>query len=91
MIYPNLLRFFIPFLFKNLTWGIFLFYSSLAHATLLESSVAQPFPRQVSIQLKWVHSFQFAGYYAAVEKGFYRDVGLDVTLKEDRLIKNHVE
>jgi len=24
----------------------------------------------VSLQLKWSHQFQFAGYYAAIEKGF---------------------
>lgn len=36
----------------------------------------------VSLQLSWHHQFQFAGYYAAVEKGFYQDVGLDVTLLE---------
>ena len=36
----------------------------------------------VTLQLKWSHAFQFAGYYAAVEKGFYRDAGLDVTLLE---------
>ena len=28
---------------------------------------------QVSLQLKWKHQFQFAGYYAALERGFYRD------------------
>ncbi|MBV9530404.1 MAG: ABC transporter substrate-binding protein, partial [Bradyrhizobium sp.] len=37
---------------------------------------------QVSLQLKWKHQFQFAGYYAAVEKGFYRDNGLDVSVRE---------
>lgn len=36
----------------------------------------------VSLELRWFHQFQFAGYYAALEKGFYRDAGLDVTLKE---------
>lgn len=36
----------------------------------------------VTMQLRWNHQFQFAGYYAALEKGFYRDAGLDVTLKE---------
>jgi diguanylate cyclase (GGDEF)-like protein len=35
----------------------------------------------VTLQLKWVHQFQFAGYYMALEKGFYRDAGLDVTLR----------
>ncbi|WP_338845519.1 PAS domain S-box protein [Massilia sp. W12] len=39
---------------------------------------------QVVLQLKWLHQFQFAGYYAAQEKGFFREAGLDVTLKEAR-------
>ena len=36
----------------------------------------------VTFQLRWLHQFQFAGYYAALHKGFYQDSGLDVTLKE---------
>jgi PAS domain S-box-containing protein len=36
----------------------------------------------VTVQLKWQHQFQFAGYYAAQDKGYYREVGLDVTLAE---------
>jgi ABC-type nitrate/sulfonate/bicarbonate transport system substrate-binding protein len=36
----------------------------------------------VTLQLKWKHQFQFAGYYAAVAKGFYREAGLDVSLVE---------
>jgi ABC-type nitrate/sulfonate/bicarbonate transport system substrate-binding protein len=34
------------------------------------------------MQLKWKHQFQFAGYYAALEKGFYRDAALDVKIRE---------
>ena len=37
---------------------------------------------QITLQLKWKHQFQFAGYYAALEKGFYHAVGLDVTILE---------
>ena len=37
---------------------------------------------KATVQLKWLHHFQFAGYYAALEKGFYREAGLDVTLVE---------
>lgn len=37
---------------------------------------------KVTLQLQWKHQFEFAGFYAAKEKGFYKDVGLDVTLKE---------
>jgi diguanylate cyclase (GGDEF)-like protein/PAS domain S-box-containing protein len=36
----------------------------------------------VTLQLKWTHAFQFAGYYAAQEQGYYRDAGLIVTIKE---------
>lgn len=38
--------------------------------------------RKVTLQLKWLHQFQFAGYYAAIEKGFYAAEGLDVKLLE---------
>lgn len=34
----------------------------------------------VTVQLKWFHQFQFAGFYAAIEQGYYRDAGIDVTL-----------
>ena len=34
-----------------------------------------------TLQLKWVTQAQFAGYYVAAAKGFYKDAGLDVTIK----------
>jgi ABC-type nitrate/sulfonate/bicarbonate transport system substrate-binding protein len=37
---------------------------------------------KVTLQLKWKHQFQFAGYYAAQEKGYYREAGLDVSIVE---------
>ena len=36
----------------------------------------------VSLQLQWVTQSQFAGYFAAVDQGFYEDEGLDVTILE---------
>jgi len=36
----------------------------------------------VRVQLKWYNSGQFAGFYAALAKGYYRDAGLDVQLLE---------
>src|SRR5438067_1464949 len=36
---------------------------------------------KVTLQLKWVTQAQFAGYYAAKSLGYYKDFGLDVTLK----------
>jgi len=34
------------------------------------------------LQLKWRHQFQFAGYYAAIEKGYYKEAGINVNLIE---------
>ncbi|MFM7535279.1 MAG: ABC transporter substrate-binding protein [Acidimicrobiales bacterium] len=39
-------------------------------------------PKKVKLQLQWVTQAQFAGYFTAVEKGFYKDFGLDVTIVE---------
>ncbi|BCS96605.1 hypothetical protein DSLASN_22370 [Desulfoluna limicola] len=46
---------------------------------------------RVTIQLKWFHQFQFAGYYAAVEKGYYAREGLDVVLRERDISKHHIQ
>jgi NitT/TauT family transport system substrate-binding protein len=35
---------------------------------------------KVRLQLQWVPQAQFAGYYAALSKGFYKDEGLDVEI-----------
>lgn len=39
-------------------------------------------PVKITLQLQWVTQSQFAGYYAAVDKGFYQEEGLEVTIKE---------
>ena len=36
---------------------------------------------KLTLQLKWVTQAQFAGYYVAKDKGFYKEAGLDVTIK----------
>lgn len=36
---------------------------------------------KVTVQLKWVPQAQFAGYFAALDQGFYKAEGLDVTVK----------
>ena len=57
-----------------------LFLTPLIYA----NSFAQPSPAtidQVSLQLRWYHQFQFAGYYVANTLGFYREAGLSVTIR----------
>ncbi|WP_158541395.1 MULTISPECIES: GGDEF domain-containing protein [unclassified Pseudomonas] len=36
----------------------------------------------IDVQLRWKHQFQFAGYYAAIAQGYYREEGLEVRLHE---------
>jgi len=36
----------------------------------------------ITLQLKWRHQFQFAGYYMAEARGYYRQAGLDVRFVE---------
>jgi len=46
---------------------------------------------QVVLQLRWTHQFQFAGYYAALAKGFYQEAGLEVTIRERSALQDPVQ
>ncbi|GGE25181.1 NitT/TauT family transport system substrate-binding protein [Gemmobacter megaterium] len=51
-----------------------------AVSALAMASAAQA-ADDVTLQLKWVTQAQFAGYFVALEKGFYDEEGLNVTIK----------
>ena len=51
---------------------------SLAAAAAAAPAVAND---EVTLQLKWVTQAQFAGYYVALENGYYDEAGLEVTIK----------
>lgn len=59
--------------------------AALLHAAEKQAS------EKIIIQLKWLHQFQFAGYYAALEQGYFADEGLDVELRERDMARNNVE
>jgi len=59
-------------------FSAFIFLLSSSFAIANSSNQLTP----VNLQLKWQHQFQFAGYYAAIEQGYYREAGLDVNLIE---------
>ncbi len=54
--------------------------TALAGVLAVGASVVQA-ADDVSLQLKWVTQAQFAGYYVALDKGFYSDEDLNVTIK----------
>ncbi|MFH1060449.1 MAG: ABC transporter substrate-binding protein [Pseudomonadota bacterium] len=47
---------------------------------VLAAAPAMADDARVTVQLRWLHQFQFAGYYAALELGYYREAGLEVNL-----------
>jgi NitT/TauT family transport system substrate-binding protein len=53
-------------------------FAALALAAASFGAAAQD---KLTLQLKWVTQAQFAGYYVAKDKGFYKEAGLDVTIK----------
>ncbi len=44
------------------------------------AALAAPEKAEVSIQLKWLPQAQFMGYYVALDKGYYDEVGLKVNI-----------
>lgn len=36
----------------------------------------------ITLQLHWKHQFQYAGFYSAIEKGYYQEVGINLNIKE---------
>uniref|UniRef100_UPI00404732DF ABC transporter substrate-binding protein n=2 Tax=Aliarcobacter sp. TaxID=2321116 RepID=UPI00404732DF len=55
------------------------FFSNLLHAAT--SSNNQTLEKHI-LQLEWKHQFEFAGFYVALEKGYYKDIGIDLEIKE---------
>lgn len=55
--------------------------SFAASAALGLSAFAAQAADDVTLQLKWVTQAQFAGYYVALDKGFYEEEDLNVTIK----------
>jgi len=59
--------------------GLLVVAAAVAAGTATRASAA-PQLTKVTLQLKWVPQAQFAGYYAALDLGYYKAAGLDVTL-----------
>lgn len=58
------------------------FRQTLLAATLLGGAASGALAAdKVTLQLKWLPQAQFAGYYVAAAKGFYKDADLDVVIK----------
>lgn len=68
------------------THSLLWYNQAMKYITLFFLSIATLFAHEplekVSLQLQWLDQFQFAGYYVAKEKGFYKDAGFDVEIKK---------
>ena len=61
--------------FKQVTAAALVALAGLASGTAAQAA------DKVVVQMKWVPQAQFAGYYVAAAKGYYKAEGLDVTIK----------
>ncbi len=61
---------------------IFIMATVIMAASVGSACTPKEPPDQVLVQLKWVHSVQFAGMYLAEQKGFYADENIAVTFTE---------
>lgn len=59
-----------------------LFFICLIPLLLFAPLPAASASERVVLQLAWKHQFQFAGYYAALNNGYYKKAGLDVVIRE---------
>jgi len=66
---------------KLLVIAIAVLVGALAFASLGVAKPSATKADKVTLQLKWVPQAQFAGFYAALAKGYYKQFNLDVTLK----------
>jgi len=57
------------------------FLLTAAAVAALAATAGAASAEKVTLQLKWVTQAQFAGYYVAQEKGYYKAAGLDVVIK----------
>ncbi|MGH2524612.1 MAG: ABC transporter substrate-binding protein, partial [Anaerolineales bacterium] len=64
-----------------LTVAIFIITACTPAATEAPTQAPQAMAK-VTLQLQWFAQSQFAGYFAALDKGYYTEEGLDVTIKE---------
>lgn len=65
---------------------------TLVLSVVVQSAYASNKPlEKVTLQLKWLHQFQFAGYYAAQKQGFFEEEGLDVLIRERNLRYSNIE
>ncbi|WP_458700398.1 diguanylate cyclase domain-containing protein [Sulfurospirillum sp. 1307] len=69
---------------KNLVKTLFILLLSL---NLFANSNLE----KVTLQLDWKYQFEFVGFIAALEKGFYKEAGFDVTIKEQQKGVNAID
>ncbi|MDG0793824.1 ABC transporter substrate-binding protein [Cohnella ginsengisoli] len=55
--------------------------TTAAASTAASSDLGTQKLKKVVVRLKWINQAQFAGFYIAKEKGYYKDAGLDVDIR----------
>jgi two-component system, NarL family, sensor histidine kinase EvgS len=60
----------------------YIIFLILFSSNILFANTQANYLEKVTLQLEWKHQFEFAGFYTAIKKGYYKDVGLEVEIRE---------
>lgn len=69
---------------KRTACGVLVLLLTICLSAACSPGGASPTPQPlepVSLQLQWVTQAQFAGYYVALDKGWYQEEGIDLTIE----------
>ena len=72
-------------MYRRMLFPLCLVFRLFAHCRQVSWPVKLSENDTVVLQLKWKHQFQFAGYYIALERGYFAEEGLDVVLEEPQV------
>ncbi len=76
------------YIFRKRTYRTIVFVLSII---FINTNINASHSDSIVVQLNSTHKFQFAGLYAAVEKGYYKEVGIHVCFSQGGLGKNYID
>ena len=67
---------------KTILKIIIILFILITNYTFADSQITTQSEKKDILRLEWKHQFEFAGFYAALEKGYYKEFGIDLEIKE---------
>src|SRR5258706_7816251 len=76
---------------RTLVAALLILGLAAANGSSAEAQPAHAVPDKVVLALQWLTQCQFAGYYVALEKGYYRQAGIELTIRPGASDSNPIQ